>query len=201
MPCFTRLADDERGVAAIEFAIAAPIVILLLMTLFEMGFVLTAGIFLEAGARSAGRYGITGASRTGQTRDETIREIITRHVCPKALPGEASTLCFWSTEAGGEPLQIATAAYTDPRNVGVPEPFSDLAPVNGRYDAGEAYVDVNGNGQWDADMGVASAGGSGDIVLYTVAMPQAVISPLLRAAIGSSTFIHRTRLIVRNEPF
>lgn len=171
------------------------------MTLFEMGLLLTGGIFLEAGARSAGRYGITGQTLPGQTRDETIRAIITRYVCPSALASESSDLCFWSASGGGEPLQIQTQAYTDPRNVGQPEPFSDLPPENGTYDAGETYTDVNGNEQWDADMGITSAGGSGDVVVYEVTMAQAVTTPLLRTAVGGQIFLHRTRLVVRNEPF
>ncbi len=200
-PLRTTWASDCRGVAAIEFAIAAPIVILLLITLFEMGFLLTGGIFLEAGARSAGRYGITGASSPGKTRDEVIREIIVGRVCPSALPASTSSLCFWTSSGGGEPLQILVRAYADPRNVGQPEPFSDLPPENGIYDAGEVFTDVNGNQQWDADMGVASAGGAGDVVVYEVTMLQAIHSPLLRAAVGSSAFSHRANLVVRNEPF
>lgn len=192
---------DCRGVAAIEFAIAAPIVILLLITLFEMGFVLTGGIFLEAGARSAGRYGITGASVAGKTRDEVIRDIVVGYVCPRAKPASTSSLCFWSESGGEEPLRIAVQAYSDPRNVGQPEPFSDLPPENGVYDAGETFTDINGNQRWDPDMGIASAGGAGDIVVYDVTMVQAVHSPLLRAAIGSRAYRHSARLVVRNEPF
>jgi len=183
-----------------EFAIAAPIVILLLRTLFEMGFLLTGGIVLEAGDRSAGRYGSTGAAGVGKTRNEIIRDIIVGHVCPSALPANSSNLCFWKSNAG-QPLDISTRAYTDPRNVGQPEPFSDLPPENGVYDAGEVFVDVNGNQRWDPDMGVASAGGAGDVVVYEVTMLQAIHSPLLRSAGGGNAFSHRANLVVRNEPF
>ena len=195
------LLTDCRGVAAIEFAIVAPIVILLIMTLFEMGFLLTGGVFLEAGARAAGRFGITGAARPDESRETTIRTIITSHVCPAALPGATSSLCFWTADGATPTLAITTRAYTDPRNLGQPEPFADLPPENGSYDAGETYTDVNGNGQWDADMGAASAGGSGDVVLYEISMPQAVTTPLLRTAIGGAHYTDRARVIVRNEPF
>lgn len=195
------LLADRRGVTAIEFAIAAPIVILLLMTVFEMGLILTGGVFLEAGARAAGRFGITGAARIGETRETTIRNIITGHVCPSALPSATSDLCFWKAEGAIPGLVVLPRAYSDPRNLGLPEPFADLPPENGHYDAGETYVDVNGNGQWDSDMGVATAGGANDIVIYEVSMKQAIATPLLRTAVGDAVFTHRTRIVVRNEPF
>jgi hypothetical protein len=203
-----RVFRCDGGVSAVEFAIAAPLVFLLLAALFEIGFILTANLFLEAGAHSAGRFGITGAILSGQTREDRIREIVTEYVCPKSLPSADSSLCFWTTESipaadlhDGSPLQITTLAYTDPRNVGVPEPFSDLAPENGTYDAGEAFTDINGNGVWDPDMGVASAGGSSDVVVYRVAMPQRLVTPLIRTVFGNSLYWHRTQVVVRNEPF
>ena len=196
-----RLIDDRCGIAAIEFAIAAPIVILLMMTVVEVGLLLTGSVFLEAGARNAGRYGITGASEPGKTRSEVIRELVAEQVCPSSLAESDSDLCLWSDSAGEDPLKITTRAYTDPRNVGEPEPFTDLAPENGQYDAGEVYLDTNGNGQWDADMATPTAGGAGDVVVYTVTMAQAIHTPLLRAAVGSSVYYHRTQLVVRNEPF
>ena len=45
----------SSGISTIEFAIAAPIVILLLMSLMEIGILLTGSIFLEMGVRNASR--------------------------------------------------------------------------------------------------------------------------------------------------
>ena len=203
-----RLRRCESGVSVVEFALAMPIVIGLLLLLFEIGFVLTGGIFLDAGARSASRFGITGAIPSGQTREERVREIITRSVCPRSIAGSGSGLCFWTTEsvpieslADGSPLQIDMRAYTDPRNVGIPEPYSDLPPENGQFDAGEPYTDVNGNGQWDADMGLSNSGGAEDVVVYDVRMPQALVTPFLRMAMGDEVIWHTSRVVVRNEPF
>lgn len=44
-------------------------------------------------------------------------------------------------------------------DVGKPEPYVDSSPGNGAYDAGEDFTDINGNGQWDSDMGQAGLGG------------------------------------------
>lgn len=203
-----RLWHSESGASIVEFALAMPIIIGLLMLLVEIGFVLTGGIFLDAGARSASRFGITGAIPPGETREERIREIITQSVCPRSIAGSGSGLCFWTTESipaeslvDGSPLQIVTQAYTDPRNVGVPEPFSDLPPENGQFDAGEPYTDVNGNGQWDADMGLSNMGGSEDVVVYNITMPQALVTPFMRMAMDDDVIWHNSRVVVRNEPF
>jgi hypothetical protein len=204
-----RLLGDRSAVSTIEFAIAGPIVLILICLVLEMGFLLTGGIFLEIGARAAVRAGITGGTGSGSTsatRDAMIRQILTRYVCPSSLAGSTHPICFWTTQGGvplqnGSPLVLTMLAYTDPWNIGVNEPYSDIAPANGHHDTGEPFTDVNGNGTWDADMGRASAGGAGDLVVYTVRVPQKVLNPLLQAVVGGSVFWHSATLIVRNEPF
>ena len=48
--------------------------------------------------------------------------------------------------------------------LGRPEDFEDTN-ADGEYTTGEAYVDTNGNSQWDADRGVSDSFGlSGDAV-------------------------------------
>jgi hypothetical protein len=207
--CLGRLLTDRSAVSTIEFAIAGPIVLIIICLVLEMGFLLTGGIFLEIGARAAARAGITGGTSSGgasETREAMIRRIITSYVCPSSIPGSTNALCFWTTQGGvalqdGSPLVLAMLAYADPRNIGVSEPYSDIKPANGRYDTGETFTDVNGNGKWDADMGRTTAGGASDLVVYTVQMPQLVLNPFLRATVGGSVFRHTATLIVRNEPF
>ena len=84
-------------------------------------------------------------------------------------------------------------------NIGQPEPFHDI-DLNGQYDVGEPFTDVNGNGQWDSDMGAAGLGGPGDVVVYRVEYPWAIMTPLLQAATGE-TITHKASIAVRNEPY
>jgi hypothetical protein len=49
-------------------------------------------------------------------------------------------------------------------------------------------------------MGAATAGGSGDHVVYRVAFAQAVVHPLLRPVLGAR-LIREAQVVVRNEPF
>jgi hypothetical protein len=200
-----RLLADRGAVSSIEFAVLGPFVLVVILLLLETGSLLAGGVLLEAGTRAAARVGITGNSTGGLTREAQIRETITRHVCPASLPSPTSSLCFWTTSGvplqDGSPLVLTPKVYDDPRNIGVAEPYVDNPPTNGRYDPGEAFTDVNGNGQWDADLGVAGLGGSDAFVVYTAEMPQRILNPLLRAVAGGSVYRHVASLVIRNEPF
>jgi hypothetical protein len=165
------LAADRSGLAAVEFAILAPFVV----ALATVGF---AGVMLHAGAVSLEMGAPAGGG-----------------------------FCYWSADwlAEGDdgvmsPLRIEMRAYVDPRNIGRPEPFIDTPPYNGVYNAGEVFTDVNGNGVWDADMGRAEPGGSGDHVVFRLTMAQAVRHPLLTPIFGAR-LLHQAQIVVRNEPF
>jgi len=205
--CWVELWRDRRGVSAIEFAIVGPVVLVLMAGMVEVGLLWSGATALEAGGRAAARYGLTGAVREGETRTDVIRRLVTQHVCPRALDASRN-VCFWAEEGprfedeDGDvtPLFLELTAYSDPRNLGRPEPFSDL-DGDGTRDAGETFEDLNGNGEWDADTGVAGPGGAADVVVYDIAIHQSVTNPLIRAAVGGGTVRHETRLVIRNEPF
>lgn len=197
---------DRHGVSAIEFAVIAPTFFLFLAAVVELGYLAMGDMALESGTRSAARYGLTGAAVEGQTRDQTVRALITDRICPHDIDASRKA-CLWAEEKTHEhadgtisPLFLAMRAYRDVGNVGRAEPFVDDAPANGTHDPGEAFTDVNGNERWDADMGAAGPGGSGDLVVYQAGYYQRVVNPLLRAALGTYVF-HETRMVIRNEPF
>lgn len=197
------LLSDRRGIVAIEFAIVVPLVLLMLTGTYSIIMIHLGGVALEGGTAAAARAAITGNLPTAGTREDAIREVITRYVCPLSM-GEGS-VCYWAETYSGDEdemsnsLQVQTLAYVDPRNIGRPEPFTDT-DANGEWDESETFTDVNGNGRWDPDMGTASAGGAGDHVLYDVRMQQAVKHPLLVPILGR-TVTHRAQLLVRNEPY
>jgi len=195
------LLRDRRGASAVEFAMLAPLAILIVTAGFE-GFGLHAGaIALETGAAAAARMGALGATG-GEDRAAALRAVLTAHVCPDdgAFCHLASANLPEGDDGVASPLQLRYRAYVDPRNMGAPEPFADVAPPNGRWDAGEPFVDANGNGRWDPDMGRASLGGSGDFVVYEVAMAQPVRHPALRVVLGAP-LVRTVVFTVRNEPF
>jgi len=63
-------------------------------------------------------------------------------------------------------------------------------------------VDSNGNGEWDADMGLAGLGGPNDIVVYTLRYDWPLMTELLRPLLGADgEFPLKASIAVRNEPF
>jgi Flp pilus assembly pilin Flp len=192
---------DRSGVSAIEFAVLAPIVLVIVTAAFE-GFALHgAALALETGAAAAARLGSLTAPGAVD-RNAALRAEIMAHLCP---PGGARCPLSDSPLPPGDdglssPLQIRFHAYADPRNIGQPEPFADLEPLNGTWDPGETFSDLNGDGRWNADMGAPDLGGSGDFVVYEVAMAEDVRHPLLRAALGSP-LVRTATFVVRNEPY
>lgn len=197
-----RLIADRSGLASIEFAILAPIVVVMATVGYALSMLQAGAASLEMGAAAAARKSIIGDVPQGSSRSAEIRRIVTEHVCP---PG--GKFCYWSPSWLAEsddgeiaPLRIEMRAYIDPRNIGRPEPFSDTAPANGVFDPGEDYDDINGNGQWDADMGISAPGGSGDYVVFRLTMAQDVRHPLLVPVLGQRMLRH-AQIVVRNEPF
>lgn len=182
-----RLWACREGASMLEFAFAAPVLVLAVTAVVELGMILFVTALLEGGVRDASRFGITGYAPAGVNREDRIVERITENALGLV---DASD------------IDISTMVYGDFSQIGQPEPFVDSDPANGTYDTGEEYVDVNGNGQWDADMGVAGAGGPGSVVVYTASLDWPLVTPLMGALIGTDGKIGLSASIaVRNEPY
>jgi len=181
-----RLIGNRDGVAAIEFAVAAPVVTLTIAGLIELSMVMFVSSLMEGGIRDASRFGITGYVPPGSTREAEIRKLV----------GDATAGLIDIATAN-----IDTKVYPSFGDVGKPEPFTDTNG-NEQYDEGEPFTDVNGNGQWDPDMGVAGLGGPSDIVLYKITADWHLMTPLLVPFMGSDgKMVLSASVAVRNEPY
>lgn len=177
------LMRDRRGSTVVEFALIAPVLLLMLVGLIEIALVIFISTTIESAVFEASRFGITGQTSGGATREERVLDIVGRRTLGLVNMDE---------------VEIETLIYNDFANIGQPEPFTD-ANANGRYDGGEAFTDVNGNGTWDADMGVAGLGGPGDIVLYRLTYDWGLLTPIVRDVLGEAVR-NVSSIAVRNEP-
>jgi Flp pilus assembly protein TadG len=175
---------SEEGAAMIEFAFVAPIFIGLLCAIMEFSGIMFVQAVLEGSAREASRYGITGFTQDGVSREDQILAIV-----------EDNTYGIIDMDQ----LQMETLVYENFGDIGQPEPFTD-ENGNGVWDAGEAYTDINGNGTWDPDMGAAGLGGPGAVVVYRMSYDWNIMIPLFRPFFGD-TITLRSNIAVRNEPF
>lgn len=184
-----RLAGDSAGVTIVEFALVAPVMLLLLGGLLELGYV--------AFARSTLESAILDASRTARVAE---------------CPGEAAALIEAEVidrmavivSHDGSPPELSVRSYgSEFGNVGNPEPFNDL-DASGSFDPGEPYTDINGNGRWDDDMGRAGSYGSfGEVVQFTATFEVASLLPFIAARINGNEGFYpiAAETVVRNEPF
>ncbi len=181
----TSLRRNEDGVTAVEFAFIAPVFLMMVFGVIEFSMVSFASTVMESATSITSRTGKTGYTDTGVTRQQMIINTITSRTAGLLDPRK---------------IGISTEVYSTFSNVGQPEPCirPTTPPCPGT--PGTNFVDVNGNGQWDSDMGSAGLGNQGDVVVYTVTYPWPIITPLISSIIGN-TYIITARTVVRNEPF
>lgn len=179
----------RRGASLVEFALVFPVLLLFVIGLLEVGMMMFIQSAMEGGLREASRFGITGRTLSGETREESIRRIL-----------EENTLGLIDLSPGQAKISLKT--YDSFNDIGQPEPFTDKPPFNGKYDVGEPFVDLNGNAQWDADRGREGVGASGEIVSYTVEYRWRPLTGLISAFVGDGDGIPMSAsTAVRNEPF
>ncbi len=179
-----RLAGDSRGAVALEFALLTPVMLLFFIGGIEMAIVLFISSTIEAAVFEASRFGITGETTPGVTRQERVLQIV----------GDKTYGLVKMDE-----VEIETLVYDTFSDIGQPEPWED-ENLNAAYDAGEEFTDVNGNGVWDADMGAAGLGGPSDVVVYSISYNWGMITPIMREVLGVSAR-RMSSVAVRNEPF
>ena len=176
----------REGAALVEFALAAPLLIVSVAGVVEIGMIMFVDSLIEGAVREAAREGITGTTPAGVSRADYITQTIVDGTVGLVQPSD---------------ITISTLVYSSFTAVGQPEPFVD-ANGNGKYDAGESFTDINGNGQWDADMGKSGLGGPGSVVVYTATVQWGLVTHLLDNLIGKNGVITLSAsTAVRNEPW
>ena len=179
----SRLLRSRDGATAVEMALVGPIFFAFMIATMEVGVVMFANVAIEAAVRDGARYGITGGSPEGSSREERLREIIAERTFGLVLPTSED---------------ITMTVYPSFAAAGIDEPYED-ANGNGKWDAGESYTDENGNGARDG--GTPGMGGSGEVVMYTVAYQLPFIAPVVNNLFGVTVLRMSTRIVVRNEPW
>jgi hypothetical protein len=175
----------QQGIAALEFAFVVPVFALILMGIIEFSLIMFTSAVMESATNNTARLGKTGYTEADMTREELIINNIKERTTGLLNPNQ---------------ITLHSEVYATFPEVGQPEPCISPAspPCSGA--AGTHYVDVNGNGQWDADMAAAGHGAAGDVVVYTASYPWHIFTPGIALIVGN-TFTISSRTVVKNEPF
>ena len=180
-----RIGRDIRAMAAVEFALTAPVFLLLLMGIFDYSWQFYAQQVLQGAVAKAARDSTLESNNTSQTAlDDHVRDLV-RNVFKDA------------------DVSFTRKVYDSFEEVGNPEPFKD-SNNNGKYDSSpikECFEDINGNGVWDADRARTGNGGPDDIVLYTASMTFDRVLPVWRMLGQPQETTLKASTVLRNQPF
>ncbi|MCB2072460.1 MAG: pilus assembly protein [Novosphingobium sp.] len=175
-----RIAQDREGNAILEFAILAPVFLLLLLGTFDIGQMVYGRAVLHGAVEEAARSSSLETANT-QVADEKVENALA-----PILPNAS--------------VESSRLSYFDFTDIGRPEAWND-ANDDGTCNDGETFTDENRNGAWDADVGSDGNGGAGDVVLYTVTVTYTPTFnvPFLHNHDGSRSF--SATAVKKNQPF
>ena len=175
---------NVAGAAALEYAFTAPLMLTGVVGVMEVGNILFVNTLMEGAAGQAARYGLTGQQTEAQ-RLANIQSIIGTNTISLVDMGTA---------------QVTTTTYSSFGDIG--EPYTDNAPANGQYDAGEDFIDINDNGTYDPDAGTPGIGGPRQIVVYRIEYDLPLLTGLLSHLLGNDGKMKvKTAIPIVNEPF
>ncbi|WP_197426310.1 TadE/TadG family type IV pilus assembly protein [Erythrobacter sp. CCH5-A1] len=178
-----QLRDDREGVTLVEFAFVGPVLILMLMGLFDIAHTqYTSAVLYGAMQKAARDYTLESASTSATTIDTRVQDQI-RSVMPNG-----ATITFTKT------------AFDDFKNVNEREEYTDINN-NGTCNGGEPYEDANNNGIWDVYRGANGLGGARDVMLYTTNVTYPRLFPMF-GMIGLPTNVTLSATtVLRRQPF
>jgi hypothetical protein len=178
-----RLRQCRNGSAAIEFAIVAPLLMILLFTIIEFGLIFFANVTLDGAAAKASRIGKTNYFE-GQDRDTYLRAMVKDMSAGLLDPDLLTIDLLW---------------YGDINRIGEPEQCL-IASCDANSPPG-TYVDEDGSGNYTLRLGEVGAGSGGVAGLYTLTYPWPLFSPIMHAIYSDDTVTLTATAVVKNENF
>ena len=179
----SNLWRDKRGVSAVEFALIAPVLMLVLMGLLDLSYNMYTTEMLQGAIQHAAR----NSTIEGSSGREPELDVIVTKAVQAVAPG--ATLIF---------DRRSYSTFTD---AGRPEDFTDV-DGDGICNNGEPFEDANDNGTWDKDRGQTGFGGARDAVLYTVTVNYQRPFPIAGFIPGQTKdFTLNAVTVLRNQPY
>lgn len=178
-----RLLRAREGIAALEFAFALPVVLAAIMGVIEISMMLFVSSLLEGGLRDVARFGITGPNAVPVG---TIRNMVNDRLMGLVVV---------------QPADVKIRVYDCLSSIGPPENLILDANGNGKWDPGDTYEDKNLNGRWDSNVPAPDTGGSGQVVVYDLAVEWHLLTPFLAPFFNGGVIPLTASIAVRNEPW
>jgi Flp pilus assembly protein TadG len=134
-----RSSAARRGVAAVEFGFVIPLILFLLLGLWEVGRMLDISQALSNAAREGARQATTGLNTSSQ-----VQSIVTSYLSNAGVPTAHANVTVTDLTSGSDPTQ---ANQGDQIQVTVSIPFSDVQWVALSLVSGPTTT-LNGTATW-----------------------------------------------------
>ncbi|ASJ91366.1 TadE/TadG family type IV pilus assembly protein [Porphyrobacter sp. CACIAM 03H1] len=178
-----QLRDDRSGVTLVEFAFVGPVLILMVIGLFDIAHTQYTSSVLHGALQKAGRdLTLENANSQEANIDQRVADQV------RSLMPASATVVF------------EKVSHFDFADIGEPEEFTDQNDDD-ICNNNEPYVDTNDNGQWDADRGKDGIGGARDAVLYTARVSYPRLFPLYGMIGLPQEVTLEASTVLRNQPF
>ena len=191
LAAWRRLAADRRGVTVIEFAIVAPVLILILLGGFDLAHQSYVRAVMQGAHNDAARRAAVEnpeLDADGDTLEERVAALVVDQL--GSLAPDAT-------------INVTQSNFFDFSGIGNPEKLMSDENGNGQYDEedGDCFADLDEDGEYDTDTGRSGIGGANDVVFYeaTLTMPRLV--PLHSLIGGSPNYSLRADTAIRNQPY
>lgn len=182
-----RLRRDEEGGTLVEFAIIAPVFLMLLMGIFDFGHITYVRSILNGAMQAAARdSALENAAIAGNT-----------DVIDNKLRASIQNL---SNSIKHDDIKIERVSYFSFDDVNRPEAFTD-SNGDSQCNNNEVFEDENANGVWDSDIGEDGLGGARDVVVYNVAVTYDRLFPLYRMLGTSQSITLASSTVLQNQPY
>ena len=175
------ITKDRRGATIIEFAMVVPVLLILLMGLFDLLHQIYAQSVLDGALQKAARdSAIEGGAANAATFDQQVWNMV-KIVAPGAT--------YKATRKSYSTFQAIK-----------PEDFTDK---NGDSicNNGESFTDINGNNTWDIDPGLTGQGGAEDVTQYTMTVTYQRLFPVAGLMGLPPTMNIAATTLLKNQPY
>lgn len=180
---FDALKANERGATLTEFGFVAPVLILMVMGIFDMAHTQYTHAMMNGAMQSAGRdLTLESAGSREQSIDDRVKAQI-QAVVPKNAT-----------------ITLEKLSHFEFSDIGEAEEFTDQND-DGLCNNNEVYADANGNGQWDSNRGEQGIGGARDAVLYTAVVEYERLFPMYGLAGLPQNATLKASTVLRNQPY
>lgn len=174
MMLLRRLVPDRLGTAALEFAIAFPVVLLITLGSIELALIMLADASLEIAASEASRIGSLTAFGDAAAREAKVKSIV------------ATTTGRWIPVKSN--ITVTTHIYPDLTALGKPT-WIESNNIPGCQPA---------EGDCTGVQIIPGMGASSNLVVYTIVMTRSGFTGILKT-VGISNLTFQRQIIVINE--